>query len=178
MVAATTRMALLSAPLRSRFSGGTFRLEFYTTDEISEIIKRSANRLGIEIPNDAISEIAKRSRSTPRTANYFLKRVRDYAQVHETPITLDSVKRALALIGVDELGLTSADRNVLEVIIQKFGGGPIGIKTISAATSEEEATIEEVIEPYLIQTGLLEKTPQGRKATKRAFEHLGFDFME
>jgi Holliday junction DNA helicase RuvB len=178
MVAATTRMALLSSPLRSRFSGGTFRLEFYTNDEIAEIIKRSAKRIGIEIPDDAVMEIARRARSTPRTANHFLKRVRDYAQVHETPITLDTVKKALALIGVDELGLTAADRNVLDVIIQKFNGGPIGVKTISAATSEEEATIEEVIEPYLIQTGLLEKTPQGRKATRRAFEHLGFDWNE
>lgn len=178
MVAATTRMALLSSPLRSRFSGGTFRLEFYTDQEVAEIIKRSAQRIGIEIPDDAVMEIARRARSTPRTANHFLKRVRDYAQVHETAITLDTVKKALALIGVDELGLTAADRNVLDVIIQKFNGGPIGVKTISAATSEEEATIEEVIEPYLIQTGLLEKTPQGRKATRRAFEHMGFDFIE
>lgn len=178
MVAATTRMALLSAPLRSRFSGGTFRLEFYSDEEIGEIVKRSARRLGIAIPNDAVMEIAKRARSTPRTANYFLKRVRDYAQVHDTDITKDTVKKALALIGIDELGLTSADRCVLEAIISKFGGGPVGVKTISAATSEEESTIEEVIEPYLIQTGLLEKTPQGRKATKKAFEHLGFDYPE
>lgn len=175
LVAATTRMALISAPLRSRFSGGTFRLEFYTNPELAEIVKRSARRLGIAIPDDAVMEIAKRARSTPRTANYFLKRVRDYAQVHDTDITVDVVRRALALIGIDELGLTPADRDILTVIIEKFGGGPVGVKTISAATSEEEATIEEVIEPYLIQTGLLEKTPQGRKATKRAFEHLGFD---
>ena len=175
LVAATTRMALISAPLRSRFSGGTFRLEFYTNPELAEIVKRSARRLGIAIPDDAVMEIAKRARSTPRTANYFLKRVRDYAQVHNTDITVDVVRRALALIGIDELGLTPADRDILTVIIEKFGGGPVGVKTISAATSEEEATIEEVIEPYLIQTGLLEKTPQGRKVTKRAFEHLGFD---
>jgi Holliday junction DNA helicase RuvB len=178
LVAATTRMALISAPLRSRFSGGTFRLEFYSDTELAEIIKRSAGRLGIDIPDDAILEIAKRSRSTPRTANYFLKRVRDYAQVHETPITLDTTKKAIALIGVDHLGLTPSDRSVLEIIIEKFNGGPVGVKTISAATSEEEATIEEVIEPYLIQQGLLEKTARGRVATRKAYDHLGFDFIE
>ncbi|MEI8223942.1 MAG: Holliday junction branch migration DNA helicase RuvB [bacterium] len=178
LVAATTRMALISAPLRSRFSGGTFRLEFYSDTELAEIIKRSAGRLDIEIPDDAILEIAKRSRSTPRTANYFLKRVRDYAQVHETLITLDTTKKAIALIGVDHLGLTPSDRSVLEIIIEKFNGGPVGVKTISAATSEEEATIEEVIEPYLIQQGLLEKTARGRVATRKAYEHLGFDFIE
>lgn len=178
LVAATTRMALISAPLRSRFSGGTFRLEFYSPEELAEIIKKSAQRLGIEIPNDAIAEIAQRSRSTPRTANYFLKRIRDYAQVHNTPITLDTAQKAIALIGIDTLGLTPADRLVLEVIINKFGGGPVGVKTISAATSEEEATIEEVIEPYLIQQGLLEKTARGRVATEKAYQHLGFDFIK
>lgn len=178
LVAATTRMALISAPLRSRFSGGTFRLEFYSDDELAEIIKKSAGRLGIEIPNDAILEIAKRSRSTPRTANYFLKRVRDYAQVHESPVSLDSTRKAIALIGVDELGLTGADRAVLEIIIDKFGGGPVGVKTIAAATSEEEATVEEVIEPYLMQIGLLDKTARGRVATKKAYDHLGFDFVD
>lgn len=175
MIAATTRMALLSAPLRSRFSGGTFRLEFYSENEIAEIVRRSARRLGIDIPDDAVMEIARRSRSTPRTANYFLKRVRDYAQVHETPITRETARRALALIGIDELGLGASDRSVLETIISKFNGGPVGVKTISAATSEEEATIEEVIEPYLIQTGLLEKTARGRIATERAYKHMGFD---
>ncbi len=178
MIAATTRMALISAPLRSRFSGGTFRLEFYSVEELAEILKRSAKRLGIEISDDALIEIARRSRSTPRTANYFLKRVRDYAQVHGTGITLDTVKKAIALVGVDELGLTPADRMTLEAIISKFDGGPVGVKTISAATSEEEATIEEVIEPYLIQQGLLEKTARGRVATKKAYEHLGFDYPE
>ena len=178
LLAATTRMALISAPLRSRFSGGTFRLEFYSDSEIAEIIKRSAKRLSIEIPDDSIMEIAKRSRSTPRTANYFLRRVRDYAQVHESTIALDAVKKALSLIGIDELGLTPADRATLQIIIEKFDGGPVGVKTISAATSEEEATIEEVIEPYLIQSGLLEKTARGRVATKKAYTHLGFDYPE
>lgn len=178
LLAATTRMALISAPLRSRFSGGTFRLEFYSDTELAEIIKRSAKKLDIEIPDDAIMEIAKRARATPRTANYFLRRVRDYAHVHETPITMDTVKKALALIGIDELGLTPADRSTLSVIIEKFDGGPVGVKTISAATSEEEATIEEVIEPYLIQLGLLEKTARGRVATKKAYQHLSFDYPE
>ncbi len=178
MIAATTRMALISAPLRSRFSGGTFRLEFYSVEEVAEILKRSAKRLGVTITDDALLEIARRSRSTPRTANYFLKRVRDYAQVHNTEISLDTVKKAIALVGVDELGLTPADRMTLEVIIEKFGGGPVGVKTISAATSEEEATIEEVIEPYLIQMGLLEKTARGRVATKKAYDHLGFDYPD
>ena len=178
LIAATTRMALISAPLRSRFSGGTFRLEFYSVNEIAEIIRRSAKRLHIEIPDDAVLEIAKRSRATPRTANYFLKRVRDYAQVHNIPLSKDIVKKAIALVGVDELGLTQSDRTTLEVIIEKFHGGPVGIKTIAAATSEEEATIEEVIEPYLIQQGLLEKTTRGRVATKKAYEHLGFDYKE
>lgn len=177
LVAATTRMALISAPLRSRFGGGTFRLEFYTHEELAEIIKRSAKRLAIDIPDDAVLEIAKRSRSTPRTANYFLKRVRDYAQVHNTPITLDTTKKAIALIGVDTLGLTPSDRSLLEIMIDKFGGGPVGVKTLAAATSEEEATIEEVIEPYLIQQGLLEKTARGRVATEKAYLHLGFDFI-
>lgn len=177
LVAATTRMALISAPLRSRFGGGTFRLEFYTHEELAEIIKRSAKRLRIEIPDDAVLEIAKRSRSTPRTANYFLKRVRDYAQVHNTPITLETTQKAIALIGVDTLGLTPSDRALLEIMIDKFGGGPVGVKTLSAATSEEEATIEEVIEPYLIQQGLLEKTTRGRVATEKAYNHLGFEFI-
>jgi Holliday junction DNA helicase RuvB len=123
-------------------------------------------------------EIAQRSRSTPRTANYFLKRVRDYAQVHETEISVDTVKKSLSLIGIDEIGLTPADRHILQTIIEKFHGGPVGVKTISAATSEEDETIEEVIEPYLIQQGLLEKTPRGRIATKKAYEHLGFDWID
>ena len=178
LIAATTRIALLSSPLRSRFSGGVFRLEFYTDEEIGEIIKRSAELLGLELEEAAREEIAKRSRFTPRTANYFLKRCRDYAQVHKEDLNKDAVCRALALLEVDELGLTSSDRKILEIIIEKFGGGPVGLKTIGAAASEEEATIEEVIEPYLIQLGLLEKTPRGRVATKKAYEHLGFDVPE
>ncbi len=178
LLAATTRLALLSSPLRSRFGGGVFRLEYYSDPEVAEIVKRSAKRLGIDLTDDAVAEIARRSRSTPRTANHFLKRVRDYAQVHRVTIDMGTVKKALALIGVDEFGLTPSDRGVLETLIGKFNGGPIGLKTIAAATGEEEGTLEEVIEPYLIQTGLLEKTPRGRVATKKAYEHLGFDWKE
>ncbi|MEI6316586.1 MAG: Holliday junction branch migration DNA helicase RuvB [bacterium] len=178
LVAATTRISLLSAPLRSRFSGGTFRLEFYTEEEISKIIHRSSKILGVNIDENAIAEISMRSRYTPRTANYFLKRVRDFAQVHKKDLDTDATKKALSLLGIDELGLSESDRQVLTVIIEKFGGGPVGLGTIAAATSEEDATIEEVVEPYLIQRGLLERTPRGRMATKKAYEHLGFDFPE
>lgn len=178
LIAATTRIALLSAPLRSRFSGGTFRLEFYSEQEIGEIIRRSAKILGIAIDEEAISEIAKRARFTPRTANYFLKRCRDYAQVHKKDLDKKTVFLALSLLGIDELGLSESDRSTLSTIIEKFDGGPVGLGTVAAATSEEEATIEEVIEPYLIQRGLLERTPRGRTATKKAYEHLGFEWKE
>ena len=176
MIAATTRIALLSAPLRSRFSGGVFRLEFYTDAEIAEIIKRSSSILGVPVEEEALAEIAKRSRHTPRTANYFLKRCRDYAQVHKTELDHDTVKKALALLGVDEMGMMATDRALLEVLIEKFNGGPAGLKTLAAAISEEEATIEDVIEPYLMQLGLLERTPKGRIATKKAYSYLGYDY--
>lgn len=180
LVAATTRIALLSSPLRSRFSGGVFRLEFYTDEEIKEIAKRSLSILGAghTLEDDALEEIAKRSRFTPRTANYLIKRVRDFAQVHKKPFSKKTVHEALSLLGIDELGLSSSDRKVLETIIDKFGGGPVGLKTVAAATAEEEATIEEVTEPYLIQLGLLERTAKGRVATKKAYEHLGFDYPD
>jgi Holliday junction DNA helicase RuvB len=173
LIAATTRIAMISSPLRSRFSGGVFKLEFYSDKEIAEIIKRSAKILGIEIHPDAVHEIAIRSRFTPRTANYHLKRCRDYAQINKTTLTKEVVEKALAMLGVDILGLTSADREILKVIIQKFGGGPVGLNTIAAALSEEQATIEEVYEPYLIQLGLLERTPRGRIATDKAYAHMG-----
>ena len=178
MIAATTRVALISSPLRSRFSGGTFRLEFYTEDEIEKIVKRSAKILGITLSNDAAREIAKRSRATPRTANYLLKRARDFAQVHKGDLSSKYVADALALLEIDELGLTALDRKILEVIIEKFKGGPVGLGTIAAALSEEVATIEEVNEPYLLQLGLIERAPRGRLATARAYEHLGFDVPE
>lgn len=178
LIAATTRVSLLSAPLRSRFSGGAFRLEFYSEKEIAEIVKRSAKILGMEIDHGGAVEIAKRSRFTPRTANYFLKRARDYAQVHKIELGDKAVREALRLLEIDELGLSSGDRQILSVLIEKFNGGPVGLSTLSAATGEEDATIEEVIEPYLIQLGLLERTPRGRVATKKAYEHLGFEYKE
>ena len=176
LVAATTRIALLSSPLRSRFGGGTFRLEFYSDEEIAQIITRSAKILGVTIDTEAVLEIAKRARFTPRTANYFLKRCRDYAQVHKKDLDKKTVFLALSLLGIDELGLSESDRTTLTTIIEKFDGGPVGLGTLAAATSEEDATIEEVIEPYLIRLGLLERTPRGRTATKKAYEHLGFEF--
>ncbi len=192
LIAATTRVALISSPLRSRFSGGVFRLEFYSNEEIAQIIKRSSKLLNIALEEEALKEIAKRSRFTPRTANYFLKRCRDFAQVNaasargsgepkqknEKILDKKIVKEALNMLAVDEIGLNSSDRKFLEILIEKFNGGPVGLKTMAAALSEEEATIEEVIEPYLIQLGLLERTARGRVATKKSYEHLGFPFKE
>lgn len=179
LIAATTRPSLISSPLRSRFSGGTFKLEFYDDDEMTEIVRRSAKRLDIMIDDEALAMIARRSRKTPRTANYFLKRVRDYAQIKNIEfIDIATVESALDMIGVDSLGLSPSDRLLLKTLVEKFDGGPVGVKTLSAATGEEEDTIEEVIEPYLIQTGLLEKTPRGRCATEKAYDHLGVAFMK
>lgn len=172
MIAATTRIAMISSPLRSRFSGGVFKLEFYTEKEIGEIIKRSAKILDIKIEDEAIKEIAKRSRFTPRTANYFLKRCRDYAQIEKTTLSKEIVEKALKMLGIDELGLNSADRDILKTLINKFNGKPVGLNTIAAALSEEQATIEDVYEPYLIQLGLLERTPKGRLVTDKAYQHL------
>jgi len=172
LIAATTRVAMLSAPLRSRFSGGTFKLEFYTAPEIQAIIHRSAKLLKIDIDEKSSAKIAERSRFTPRTANFLLKRVRDLAQVGKVPVSPEIVDRALTMLGIDELGLTQSDRDLLKTLIDKFGGGPVGLNTLAASLSEEEATVEEVHEPYLLQLGLLERTPRGRKATDKAFEHL------
>jgi len=183
LIAATTRVALVSSPLRSRFSGGVFRLEFYSNEEIVKIIDRSSKLLNITFNEDALKEIAKRSRFTPRTANYFLKRVRDYAQVYKKNteensnknLSKKTVNEALSMLAIDEIGLNASDRKFLEILIEKFNGGPVGLKTIGAAMSEEEATVEEVIEPYLIQLGLLQRSARGRVATNKAYEHLGFD---
>ncbi len=174
LIAATTQVALLSSPLRSRFSGGVFRLDFYTQEEIEKIIKRSAKILSTEIQKDGIPEIARRSRQTPRTANYLLKRCRDFAQVHKRKLDRETVDEALALLGVDDLGLNSVDRSVVKTLIEKFNGGPVGVSTLATALSEEVSTLEEVHEPYLMQCGLIERTPRGRFATPRAYDHLGF----
>lgn len=172
LVAATTRISLLSAPLRSRFSGGTFRLEFYTDTEIARILERSATLLKVTIGNEMLEKISARCRATPRTANYLLKRCRDLAQLEGESLTNDIVTRTFGLLEVDTLGLGSPDRAVLHAIIHKFGGGPVGLNTIAAATGEEMATIEDVLEPYLIRQGLIERTPRGRVATSTAYEHL------
>ncbi len=178
MIAATTRVALVSSPLRSRFSGGVFRLEFYSNEEIKKIVARSSKLLETVLDDGALEEIAKRSRYTPRTANYFLKRVRDFAQVNKQELNQKTTREALNMLAIDDIGLNQSDRKFLEILIEKFNGGPVGLKTICAAMSEEEATVEEVIEPYLIQLGLLERTARGRVATTKAYEHLDFDVPE
>lgn len=172
LVAATTRISMLSAPLRSRFSGGTFRLEFYDEAEIAAILSHSATVLGIDSEPDLMRLIAGRCRATPRTANYLLKRCRDMAQLDGGNLTKEVIERTFELLDIDSLGLGRPDRAVLDVIIHKFGGGPVGLNTISAATGEEQSTIEDVIEPYLIRLGLLERTPRGRITTIEAYNHL------
>ncbi|OIP76634.1 MAG: Holliday junction DNA helicase RuvB [Parcubacteria group bacterium CG2_30_44_11] len=172
LVAATTRISLLSAPLRSRFSGGTFRLEFYSDTELARILARSASLLGVATSEGILANIATRCRATPRTANYLLKRCRDMAQLENSDLTSDIVGRTFALLEIDPLGLNAPDRAVLNAIIHKFNGGPVGLNTIAAATGEEQSTIEDVIEPYLIRQGLLERTPRGRVASAEAYKHL------
>lgn len=174
LVGATTRIGLISSPLRDRF-GLVNRLDFYTDSEIEKIIKRSAKILGINIEETAAKEIATRSRKTPRIANRLLKRVRDYAEVKgDGSITLALSQKALDKMKVDEVGLDQTDRNLVATIIEKFGGGPVGLSTLAAATAEETETIEDVYEPYLIQIGFLERTPKGRKVTEKAKNHLGY----
>ena len=173
LLAATTRVAMISSPLRSRFSGGVFRLEFYTEEEIEEILRRSAKIIGVSIVSGAEKEIAKRSRYTPRTANYFLKRARDFAQVEGKELNHEAVRSALELLGVDDKGLTPADRRLLVVMAEKFRGGPVGLGTLAAALSEEEATIEEFNEPYLLQLGFIERSPRGRMLTEHGWAHIG-----
>lgn len=172
LVAATTRISMLSAPLRSRFSGGTFRLEFYSDQEIAEILTHSAKILGVDNNPELMLAIAERCRATPRTANYLLKRCRDMAQLETGQLTEAIIKQTFTLLEIDNFGLGRPDRAVLEAIIYKFGGGPVGLNTIAAATGEEQSTIEDVVEPYLIRLGLLERTPRGRISTAKAVAHL------
>jgi len=175
IIGATTRASLLSAPLRDRF-GITYRLDFYADDDVGKIISRSAKILGIEITNDAVKEIAKRARRTPRVANRLLKRVRDFAQVQSlNKISLDVASVSLQRLEIDNLGLDLIDRRILETVIEKFNGGPVGINTIDAATSEERDTIEEIYEPFLLQVGFLARTPRGRVVTESAYRHLGVE---
>ncbi len=172
LVAATTRISMLSAPLRSRFSGGTFRLDFYEENEIASILSHSAQILGIDTNPAIMLLIAGRCRATPRTANYLLKRCRDLAQLEGGSLTLGTITKTFSLLEIDNLGLGKPDRAVLEAIIYKFNGGPVGLNTIAAATGEEQSTIEDVLEPYLIRLGLLERTPRGRVASTKANSHI------
>ena len=173
LVGATTRAGLLSAPLRDRF-GILFRLEMYTPEELSAIVSRSAGILNVKAEPEGILEIARRSRGTPRIANRMLRRVRDYAQTRAGGvITLDVAREALNMQGVDELGLDKLDRTMLLTAMDKFGGGPVGLDTLSAMTGEDATTIEDVYEPYLMQLGFMMRTPRGRVVTPAAYEHMG-----
>lgn len=173
LIGATTRAGMLSSPLRDRF-GMLMRLEMYTPAEIARILRRSATILGVAIDADAAEEIARRSRGTPRVANRLLRRVRDFAQVEGLDvIPLSVTRKALEHMDVDELGLDIVDRTVLEAVIDKFGGGPVGLDTLAAATGEEASTIEDVVEPFLIQLGFIGRTPRGRVCTENAYRHLG-----
>ena len=173
LIGATTRSGLLTAPLLSRFAIKS-RLEYYTADILRKIIKRSAEILNVEISNEAAGEIARRSRGTPRIANGLLRRVRDFAQVlNDGIIDIGITQHALKALNVDEHGLDEMDNRFLSAIIEKFKGGPVGIGTIATAVGEEPGTLEEVYEPFLIQEGFIKRTPRGREATQKAYEHLG-----
>jgi len=173
IVGATTKISLLSSPLRDRF-GSIYHLDFYEDQEIDQIVDRSAQILKIGIDQKATKQIAARARKTPRVANRLLKRVRDFAQVKAKGVVDENTtKEALALLDIDELGLDNIDRKILEIIINKFSGGPVGLNTIAAATGEEMATIEDVYEPFLMRIGMLKRTPKGRVATENAYTHLG-----
>ncbi len=173
LVGATTRTGLLTSPLRSRF-GIVHRLDFYAEEDIREIVQRSARILGVEVEAEAATEIARRSRGTPRVANRLLRRIRDFAQVRaDGRVSLDVARRALQLLEVDEHGFDEVDRRLLRTIIDKFGGGPVGVGSLAAAMSEERDAIEDIYEPFLIQIGFLDRTPRGRVATARAYQYFG-----
>ncbi len=178
LIGATTRFAMMSAPLRDRF-GAVYRLDFYDQSAMETIVHRSAEILDVKIDPSGVSEIARRARGTPRIANRLLRRVRDFAQVRaDGAITAGVANDALKLLEVDALGLDEVDRKVLRAIIEKFGGGPVGLETIAASISEESDTIMDVYEPYLLQLGFLDRTSRGRVATQRAYEHLGITFPD
>jgi Holliday junction DNA helicase RuvB len=173
LIGATTRTGLLTSPLRARF-GIVHRLDYYAEHDIHEIVRRSARILGVEIENEAATDIARRSRGTPRVANRLLRRVRDYAQVRaDGRISVDVARKALLLLEVDEHGFDEVDRRLLRTIIDKFGGGPVGVASLAAAMSEERDALEDIYEPFLIQIGFLDRTPRGRVATPRAYEYFG-----
>ncbi|MDP1845339.1 MAG: Holliday junction branch migration DNA helicase RuvB [Candidatus Moranbacteria bacterium] len=176
LIGATTRLGSISSPLRNRF-GGIHRLDFYENEEIEKIIHRSSRILSVPVDSAGAKMISLSSRRTPRVANRLLKRVRDFTQMENCElITEDLSRRAFEALEIDELGLEPADRHILTTIIQKFGGGPVGVQTIAAATSEETETIEDVYEPYLLQIGFLTRTPRGRVATELAYKHLGIEY--
>lgn len=178
LIGATTRIGLLTAPLRDRF-GVIHRLELYNEKELKDIIKRSANVLGVEIEDKGAAEIARRSRGTPRIANRLLKRVRDFAQVrYDGVITEEVSKNALDMLEIDKMGLDNIDRRMILTMIEKFGGRPVGVDTVAAAIGEDSGTIEDVYEPYLIQLGYIQRTPRGRVATKLAYDHFGIEYKE
>lgn len=178
LIGATTRAGLLTSPLRDRF-GVMLNLELYDEESLKQIIIRSASILGIEIQAEGALEIARRSRGTPRIANRLLRRVRDYAQVVEKGvITLEVAKRGLEILEIDSLGLDSVDKKLILTLIENFGGGPVGVDTLSAATGEERTTIEDVYEPYLLQIGFLNRTPRGRIVTKKAYDHFNIPYSE
>ena len=178
LVGATTRAGLLTAPLRDRF-GVIHRLEFYTVEELTQIIVHSAAVLDVQIYVGGAGELARRSRGTPRIANRLLKRVRDFAQVRfDGAITLEVAKKALDLLDVDRMGLDHVDRNMLDTMIYKFNGGPVGLDTLAAAIGEDAGTIEDVYEPYLLQNGFINRTPRGRVVTEAAYRHLGLEFPQ
>ena len=178
LIGATTRAGSLSAPLRDRF-GVMSKFEMYTTDELAQIISRSAQIIGVEADEESIAEMAKRSRGTPRVANRILKRIRDFSQVQGSGrITVDITREGLAALDIDEMGLERLDREILLAIIERFGGGPVGIDTIAASIGEERVTIEEAYEPYLLQIGFLSRTPKGRMVTPLAYRHLGLEAPE
>lgn len=173
LVAATTRSGLLTSPLRDRF-GINFRLEYYSEQELYDVIERSARILGIRIDKGGALEIASRSRGTPRIANRLLRRVRDFAQVRrDGEITKPVAREALTLLDIDEMGLDRLDRQILEAVVDKYGGGPVGLSTLAACLSEDPGTLEDVYEPYLLQIGFLERTPRGRSITRRGLQYLG-----
>jgi Holliday junction DNA helicase RuvB len=178
VIGATTRIGLLSSPLRNRF-GSVYRLEFYDAEELAEIVNHNAGKLKVKIDNEASKIIGKRSRGTPRIANRLLKRVRDYVEVADLDkITAGLVEESLKMLDVDELGLDDSDRRLVRAIIEKYGGGPVGIETLAATISEDVQTIEEVLEPFLMQIGFLKRTPQGRVATEHAYRHLKIEKKE
>jgi Holliday junction DNA helicase RuvB len=178
LIGATTRLGAISNPLRNRF-GAIHRLEFYSDEEIERIIQRSCQILDIQTDLEGAKKIAACSRKTPRVANRLLKRVRDFAQINEYPIiTAEIAGEGLKLLDVDQMGLEPTDRHILETIIDKFGGGPVGVQTMAAATLEEVETIEDVYEPYLLQVGFLNRTPRGRMVTEKGYAHLGKSFPQ